>query len=182
MTSSEHTFRAAAARAGASDVDRLIVVDLQERRGRELFGFARHLGLTDEEARDASQEALLRLWKAIDAGKEIGQADAWTFRALYRICMDEHRWRRRVRGLTERLQRGAAASEGDKTDLIAVWDAVGRLPARQRLAIFLRYRADLPFDEVGAILGIAAASARSHVSRALDTLRERLSDEMETNR
>ena len=69
MTSTEHTFRAAAARTEASDVDRRIVVDLERRRGRELFGFARHLGLTDEEARDASQEALLRLWKAIDAGK-----------------------------------------------------------------------------------------------------------------
>lgn len=182
MTSSEHTFRAAAARTGASNVDRLVVVDLQERRGRELFGFARHLGLTDEEAHDASQEALLRLWSAMDAGKGIGQPDAWTFRALYRICMDEHRWRRRVRGLAERLRWGATTAEGDQSELIAVWDAVERLPARQRLAIYLRYRADLPFEEVGAILGIAAASARSHVSRALDTLRGRLSDEMETNR
>jgi RNA polymerase sigma factor (sigma-70 family) len=182
MTSTEHTLPAAAARTEASDVDRRIVVDLERRRGRELFGFARHLGLTDEEARDASQEALLRLWKAIDSGQGVGQPDAWTFRALYRICMDEHRWRRRVRGLAERLQRSAAATEGDRSELIAVWDAVERLPARQRHAIFLRYRADLPFDEVGAILGIAAASARSHVSRALETLRERLSDEMETNR
>jgi RNA polymerase sigma factor (sigma-70 family) len=182
MTSSEHLYSGSAARAGASDVDRQIVVDLHERRGRELFGFARHLGLTDEEARDASQEALLRVWKAIDAGKDIGQLDAWTFRALYRICMDEHRWRRRVRGVAERLKRGAIGFDGDRTEMIAVWDAVERLPARQRLAVFLRYRADLPFDEIGAVLGIAAASARSHVSHALDTLRQRLSDEMETNR
>ena len=182
MTSTEHTFRAAAVRTEASDVDRLIVVDLEERRGRELFGFARNLGLTDEEARDATQEALLRLWRALDAGKGIGQPEAWTFRALYRICMDEHRWRRRVRGLAERLQRRTESSEGDQSEGIAVWDAVERLPARQRHAVYLRYRADLPFDEVGAILGIAAASARSHVSRALDTLRARLSDEMETNR
>lgn len=182
MTSSEHTFRAAAARTEASDVERLVVIDLQERRGRELYGFARHLGLTDEEARDASQEALLRLWRALEAGKQIGQPDAWTFRAIYRICMDEHRWRRRVRGLAERLGRGSVAAEADQSELVAVWDAVERLPARQRHAVFLRYRADLPFEEVGAILGIAAASARSHVSRALDTLRERLSDEMETNR
>lgn len=182
MTSSDHTFPTTGARSEASEVDRLVVVDLHERRGRELFGFARHLGLTDEEARDASQEALLRLWKAIDAGKAIGQPDAWTFRTLYRICMDEHRWRLRVRGLAERLKPAAAAFEADRTDQIAVWDAVERLPARQRLAIFLRYRADLPFDEVGAVLGIEAASARSHVSRALDTLRHRLSDEMETKR
>jgi RNA polymerase sigma-70 factor, ECF subfamily len=182
MTSSERTFPSVAARRETSEIDRSIVVELHERRGGELFGFARHLGLTDDEAHDAAQEALLRLWRAIDAGKQIGQPDAWTFRTLYRICMDEHRWRRRVRALGERLRPSAEAPEGDRTDLIAVWSAVERLPERQRLAIFLRYRADLPFEEIGATLGIAAVSARSHVSRALETLREVLSDEMETNR
>ena len=65
--------------------------------------------------------------------------------------------------------------------MIAVWSAVERLPERQRLAIYLRYRADLPFEEIAAILGIQAVSARSHVSRALETLRESFEDERETN-
>ncbi len=159
------------------------MVDLQERRGRELFGFARHLGLTDEEAHDASQEALLRLWSAIGrreghraarcagpSGRSTGSA--WTNTGGGGESGD---WPSACDG-------GATTAEGDQSELIAVWDAVERLPERQRLAIYLRYRADLPFEEIGAILGIAAASARSHVSRALDTLRGRLSDEMETNR
>ena len=58
---------------------------------------------------------------------------------------------------------------------------VERLPARQRLAVYLRYRADLPFEEMAAILGIQAVSARSHVSRALETLRESFAGERETN-
>jgi RNA polymerase sigma factor (sigma-70 family) len=158
-------------RSGASiDIDRAIVVDIHDRRGAELFGFARHLGLTDDEARDAAQEALLRLWTAIDAGTVIGQPEGWVFRTLYRICMDQHRWRRRVHGLIERLGPPPARND-DRTTAIAVWDAVERLPERQRLAIYLRYRADLPFDEIGEVLGIAPVSARSHVSRALDTLR-----------
>jgi RNA polymerase sigma factor (sigma-70 family) len=60
---------------------------------------------------------------------------------------------------------------------MAVWQAVETLPERQRLAIYLRYRADLPFEEIGQILGIAAPSARSHVSRALDALRVQLGEE-----
>jgi RNA polymerase sigma factor (sigma-70 family) len=172
-------FRGPASRREASDVDRATIVDLHERRGGELFGFARHLGLTDEEARDAAQEALLRLWNAMDGGKQIGQPDAWTFRTLYRICMDQHRWRRRVMALAERLTPRSPLNQPDQTDLIAVWSAVERLPRRQRLAIYLRYRADLPFEEIGTILGIAPVSARSHVSRALETLRANLSDEAE---
>lgn len=177
MTIINDAFRGLAPRTEASDVDRATVVDLHQRRGGELFGFARHLGLTDEEAHDAAQEALLRLWNAMDGGKQIGQPDAWTFRTLYRICMDQHRWRRRVLALAERLTPRSPLSRPDQTDLIAVWTAVERLPQRQRLAIYLRYRADLPFEEIGAILGIAPVSARSHVSRALETLRANLSDE-----
>ena len=179
MTAIEGAFPPATTHTQAGDIDRAIVADVHERRGRELFGFARHLGMTDEEAHDAAQEALLRLWTAIDGGTAIEQPDAWTFRTLYRICMDQHRWRRRVRALAERIGPGHEPREADRTDLIAVWSAVERLPERQRLAIYLRYRADLPFEEIAAILGIQPVSARSHVSRALDTLRASFEDERE---
>ena len=181
MTVIEGTFSRNTTHTQAGDIDRAIVVDVHHRRGPELFGFARHLGLTEEEAHDAAQEALLRLWTAIERGTAIDQPDAWTFRTLYRICMDQHRWRRRIHALTEKLGPGREGHEADRTDLIAVWSAVERLPERQRLAIYLRYRADLPFEEIAAILGIQAVSARSHVSRALDTLRESFADERETN-
>jgi RNA polymerase sigma factor (sigma-70 family) len=161
-----------------SDVDRAVVADLHERRGGELFGFARHLGLSADEANDAAQEALLRLWVEIDAGRHVAQPDAWAFRTIYRICMDQHRWSRRVRALAERLGPPLSSERIDPTDAIAVWTAVDRLPTRQRLAVYLRYRADLPFEQIGAILGIRAVSARSHVSRALDELRAQLSPEV----
>ncbi len=164
--------------AASTDFDRAVVTELESTRGRDLRGYARHLGLTDEEAADAVQEVLLRLWVALDSGTAILQPDAWAFRALYRLCMDTHRWRRRARGLADRLGIGLVGStRTDPTDAIAAWTAAERLPEQQRLAIYLRYRADLPFDEIGEILGIEAVSARSHVSRALATLRKALREE-----
>jgi RNA polymerase sigma factor (sigma-70 family) len=151
------------------DADRLAVVDLQDRRGPELFGLARRLGLSPDEADDAVQEALLRVWLALDAGTPIRQLDAWSFRTLYRICMDQHRWRRRARLLTERIRPSNEARDLTATRL-AVWDAVDRLPERQRAVVYLRYRADLTFDQIAEVLGIRAVSARSHASRALDRL------------
>ena len=182
MLTDEATWPAAAhARTTASDVDRALVADQHDRRGGDLIGFARHLGLGDEESQDAVQESLLRLWVALDGGQLIGQPDAWVFRTLYRICMDQHRWRRRVRALTEHLAPEPQAPPlFDRADAIAVWSAVERLPERQRLTLYLRYRADLPFEQIGEILGIAAVSARSQVSRALDTLRAAFPDETET--
>jgi RNA polymerase sigma factor (sigma-70 family) len=154
------------------------VVHLQEERGGEMWGLARHLGLSPDEADDAVQETLMRLWTALRDGAGIERPDAWAFRSLYRLAMDRHRWHRRVRLLTERLGRQPARRIGvDQADRMAIWEAVEGLPERQRLAIYLRYRADLPYEEIGAILGIAAPSARSHVSRALDALRVELGEE-----
>jgi RNA polymerase sigma factor (sigma-70 family) len=161
-----------------ADLDRAMVVDLQERRGAELWGLARHLGLDESEADDALQETLLRLWVAIERGAVIDRPDAWAFRTLYRICMDRHRWQRRVRMLVERIGPASATRhDPDPAAGLAIWDAVERLPERQRVVVYLRYRADLPFDEIGRVLGIAPVSARSHVSRALDKLRASLAPE-----
>jgi RNA polymerase sigma factor (sigma-70 family) len=162
----------------STDLLRTAVVNLQVDRGAELWGLARHLGLSPEEADDAVQETLLRLWKALCDGQHIQRADAWAFRALYRLAMDRHRWQRRVRLLAERMgAQPSRHSSVDHADRMAIWEAVEGLPERQRLAIYLRFRADLAYEEIGAILGIAPPSARSNVSRALDALRVELGEE-----
>jgi RNA polymerase sigma factor (sigma-70 family) len=142
-----------------------------------LWGLARHLGLAPEEADDAVQETLLRLWSALQRGTAVAQPDAWAFRALYRLCMDRHRWRRRVGALRDRLRSEPVRTSLELGERLAVWDAVETLPERQRAAVYLRFRADLPYEQIGEVLGIAAPSARSHVSRALDALRLALGEE-----
>ena len=51
------------------------------------------------------------------------------------------------------------------------------LPTRQRAALILRFYEDLDFAAIAAQLGCAEATARSHVFRALATLRARLGGE-----
>src|SRR5439155_17169058 len=45
------------------------------------------------------------------------------------------------------------------------------LPRKQRAAIVLRYYEDRTDDEIGEVLGCSAGTVRSHLSRALATLR-----------
>lgn len=161
-----------------ADADRALVGDIQRQRGAELFAFARRLGLSPDAAEDAVQESLLRLWSALDTGVPIVKPDAWVFRTLYRICMDDHRWHRRVARLVDRIRRSTEHPDLARgVERMAVWEAVDRLPHRQRAAVYLRYRADLAYDDIGAILGIHAVSARSTVSRALDRLGAMLAKE-----
>jgi RNA polymerase sigma factor (sigma-70 family) len=150
-----------------------IVVEIQARHGQALFGYARRLGLGDEQATDAVQEALVRLWRELRRGAEVERPDAWTFRAVHHLAMDQHRLRRRVEALAETLRRTAFEAPRDAVDRIAVWSEVDRLSSRQRQVLYLHYRADLPFEDVGAVLGITAGAARSHASRGVEQLRSR---------
>jgi RNA polymerase sigma-70 factor, ECF subfamily len=159
---------------------------IYRRRSQEMFGFARRLGLGDEEASDAVQEAMLRLWRELDSGARIDDPDAWVFRTLYRLAMDGHRLRRRLADIADRLSLGHSSAPaigggeiGERLEVDEVWQAIDRLPARQRAVLYLRYRADLPYDGIGLALGITAGAARGHASTGLGTLRRRFGVEVE---
>jgi RNA polymerase sigma-70 factor (ECF subfamily) len=53
---------------------------------------------------------------------------------------------------------------------------LGRLSGREREALAMRFGAELPSAEIGAVLGISAPAARMLVHRAVTKLREVLPD------
>ena len=163
------------------DVERTVadaVAGVDERDGQALFGFARRLGLTDEQADDAVQDVLLRMWTALREGASIANPRAWGFRVLYRLAMDQHRLRRKLRligdALAQRNSQGESSESSSLEDRLTVWSEVDLLPERQRHVLYLRYRADLSFDEIGQVLGITSSAARSHATQAVARLRLRL--------
>ncbi len=171
---------------GDSEVDNERALQmLYQRRSQEMFGFARRLGLADDDASDAVQETMLRLWRELDSGTDVADPDAWAFRVLYRLAIDDHRLRGRIRQLADRLRAPRSAGESrlldddsaQRIEVDEVWRAVDRLPERQRAVLYLRFRADLPYERIGAALSISPSAARGHASTGLATLRRRLSQE-----
>lgn len=59
-----------------------------------------------------------------------------------------------------------SVDDRDETDRL-----LDTLPSQQRAALVLRYYLDWPDEDIGAALGCTAGTVRSHVSRALATLR-----------
>ena len=164
--------RETAATAGESHQD--IVAGVHVRRGRELWTLGRRLGLSAEEADDAVQEALTRLLRELARGNRINEPEAWTFRVVYRLAMDEHRVRRRIGGVADRLRQRTPDTGPEVNLRLAVWDEVGHLPERQRAVLYLRYRSDFSFDQIAEILGIAAGTARYHASTGVARIRDSL--------
>ena len=152
------------------------VADFERAHGQTLFGFVRRLGVKDDAA-DVVQEAILRLFDALCAGQPIRDSKAWTFHVAYRLAMDEHRRLARRQRLVKSRPRPTDVNDpGDDVERKQVWSEVDSLPDRQRAVLFLRFRADLAFEDIGATLGITASAARSHCTQALATLRARLGE------
>jgi RNA polymerase sigma factor (sigma-70 family) len=169
--------------AAVADVDAEMerrVRSLHTRRGDDLYGFALRMGLSGDDAADAVQDVMLRAWHELTSGRELMDLDAWAFRVIYRLAMDRHRLHTRVAGSLGRLLSGTvhiAPDPADSAEADAVWRAVDGLPERQRAAIYLRYRADMAFEQIGLAMGITPVAARSHVSTALAKLRRQLGQE-----
>ncbi|HET9444391.1 MAG TPA: SigE family RNA polymerase sigma factor [Acidimicrobiales bacterium] len=65
---------------------------------------------------------------------------------------------------------------GEPAALVAdeLWDALGRLPERQRAAVVLRFYEDLPDVDIATVLGCRRATVRTAVHRGLAALRKEL--------
>ena len=66
----------------------------------------------------------------------------------------------------------AAASTGDAAERDALWQALRRLPLRQRTVLVLRFYADATDAEIAQSLSCRRGTVRSLASRGLATLRQ----------
>jgi len=69
-----------------------------------------------------------------------------------------------------------ATVEVASTERVAIWAQVDRLPDRQRQVMYLRYQADLSFEDIGQVMGIQPGAARSYATAAHRALRSALVD------
>jgi len=112
-----------------------------DRRASQLWSYARRLGVDGSIAEQLVQEAFARLLQVARRGSTPENVDAWLFRVVHNLAIDEHR---RARPSPVRL----ITVEEPTDDRLALWQEVDKLPEKQRAAIYLRYRADLDFAGV----------------------------------
>ena len=128
----------------------------------------RHLRrLLGPDAEDAFQETFLRALRGYPALRHGRELRAWVFTIATRVAIDDHR-RRRPRGVLPEL-----ASEDGLPPQVELGPLTDGLPPKERAAVVLRYGFDLPYDEIGAVLGSSEEAARQAASAGVRRLRER---------
>jgi RNA polymerase sigma-70 factor (sigma-E family) len=130
-------------------------------------------------AEELVMDAFERTLRARPEFPDPGRASAYLRRAVINNARNALRRRRhesaavsRVAGLAETTS-PAADHHGDANRVLA---AVGRLPARQRAAVVLRYYADLPEAEIAEALECSVGTVKSQLAKARVRLARLLDD------
>lgn len=137
------------------------------------------------DAEDAAQETIVRAWQAAPTLRDEGALRAWLLQIAVNLCRDWHRGRFGTRQrLDEPLHAssdgeelaliGADPGTSDHTGAIDLRRAINTLDRDLRMVVALRYYADMDATEIGAALGVPAATVRTRLRRALTVLRGRL--------
>jgi RNA polymerase sigma-70 factor (sigma-E family) len=146
-------------------------------RGPALQRFAYLVTGSPDEAADAVQEAISRVlprWSRLVAH---GTAEAYVRRSIVNAAISAWRKQRRLVAVADPESSTVADPSQSLADADHAWALCAELPPQQRAAVVLRFYEDLPFAEIGRILGCPESTARSHVHRALAALRQRLATE-----
>lgn len=156
-------------------------VEFVEARQATLRRIAYAVCRDDARAEDVLQEALVKLYLAWSRVQGTGREEAYARRIIVNADLDQRRrpWHRRRSGvpvdlLDEPVRTGASTE--DRMQLLA---AVRALAPMQRRTVVLRYWLGMSVEETAAELSISTGTVKSHASRGLATLRERLGESVD---
>ena len=128
-------------------------------------------------AEDATQQALVGIWRDLPQLRDPGRFEAWSYRLLVRACYAEGRKQRawapnlRLLPADEPMVSGGFDSVVDRDQLES---GFRRLSLEHRTVVVLHHYLDLPLDRVAELIGIPVGTAHSRLHHAMRGLRAAL--------
>jgi RNA polymerase sigma-70 factor (ECF subfamily) len=162
-----------AARSG----DRRALDTLLERHAEQIHRICRRVLVDAEDARDATQEALVAVARGIGRYDGRAQFTTWMYRVATNAALDEARRRRRRPQPVDQVPEPAGPSDDvakTVTDRIVIEAALGALAPDYRATIALREITGLEYAEIAQVLDIPIGTVRSRIARARAMLADTL--------
>jgi RNA polymerase sigma-70 factor (ECF subfamily) len=167
---------------------------IEAHQHRVIGTVAKMLG-DDSDAEDISQQVFIRVWKSAARYEPTAKFTTWLFKITRNLVFNELRRRKRhpTRSLDATmddddrpLQIPDPGTKAADTALLddemqtAIQKAIEELPEIQRMAIILRRYDDIPYEDIGEMLGLSVPAVKSVLFRARTELREKLKKYLET--
>lgn len=143
----------------------------------KLFRAARTILTENEEAEDAVQEVLLKLWRIRDSLTNYDSATAFAYTVTKNHCLDRLKIKNRQQALDESFNFIESTDnpyqtlERKNTDEI-VKEIIQQLPPLQQMIIKMKDIEDYEVDEIAEITGTKEEAVRVNLSRARKKVRE----------
>lgn len=138
-----------------------------------LLGLAVRILRDRDRAEDATQQALISIWRELPGLRDADRFDAWSSRVLVHACYAEARLGRREAGAIVRLPREPAGRD----PMLGVADrdemerAFRRLAPEQRAVLVLQHYLGLDHGSIADLLGIPVGTVKSRSHGARQALR-----------
>jgi len=128
-------------------------------------------------ADDATQQALVTIWRDLPGLRDPNRFDGWSYRLLVRACYVEAK--RRPPWLPETAigESHVPIAPDAYTGIVErdqLEQGLRRLSVEHRAVVVLRYMLDLPLDQVADALDVSVGTVASRLNRALTALRAAL--------
>jgi len=145
----------------------------------KVFRLAKRLLVSTEEAEDATQEVMVKLWTKQNTLEELKSVEAMAMTMTKNYCLDQLKSKRAgnlqlVHSNYQDRQAGLQQQVEDSDSLQWVEKVMQELPEQQRMILQMREIEDYDFAEIAAILEMNETAVRVALSRARKTLRERM--------
>ena len=143
----------------------------------KLFRLAKRLLVSTEEAEDATQEILVKLWNKNENLDSYNSVEALAMTMTKNYCLDQLKSKRASNlkivhnNFTDR-EPGLDKKVEDSDSLTWVEKIINQLPEQQRLIIQLRDIEQCEFSEIAKITEMNETAVRVALSRARKTIRE----------
>ena len=150
------------------------------------FRIALNIVGDEDDAKDITQQAFIRLWKSLHRFKENTRFDPWFYRIVVNLAIDFYRRKkaapRASEGAAESTQGRlpdeavpGADSEVMRTELRRIFNRLAAdLTTAQRAVFTLREIEGVTTEDIGKIMGIRPSTVRNHLHQARRILQEGL--------
>lgn len=143
----------------------------------KVFRLAKRLLISTEEAEDATQEVMVKLWNKNNKLEAYTSLEAFAMTTTKNYCLDQLKSKRAsnlqlVHSNYEDKQVGLLQKIEDTDSLSWVEKIINELPEQQKLIVQMRDVEQYEFEEIAKMLNMNETAIRVALSRARKTIRE----------
>ena len=127
-------------------------------------------------AQDATQAAMISMWRDLPKLRDANRFEAWSYRVTVNACYAEaQRARRAIPAIADPNERAIAFDEyGTVIDRDRIERAFSTQKLEHRAVLVLRYYLDMSVEDVASTLDIPVGTAKSRIHHALKAMRAAL--------